>query len=40
MYSITDAGGAYLDFWAQSMQQYQQARDNFLQAYKRGVPRS
>jgi PadR family transcriptional regulator PadR len=40
MYSITDAGGAYLDSWAQSMQQYQQAMDNFLQAYKRGVPRS
>src|SRR3712207_8951967 len=26
MYSITDAGRAYLDFWAKSLEQYQQDR--------------
>ena len=40
MYSITDAGGAYLDLWVQSMEQYQQTMDAFLQAYKRGMSRS
>jgi PadR family transcriptional regulator, regulatory protein PadR len=40
MYSITDAGGAYLDLWVRSMEQYQQTMDDFLQAYKRGVSRS
>ncbi len=39
MYSITDAGGAYLDLWVRSMQQYQQTMDAFLQAYKRAVSR-
>jgi PadR family transcriptional regulator, regulatory protein PadR len=40
VYSITDAGGAYLDLWARSMEQYQQTMDDFLLAYKRGVARS
>ena len=40
VYSITDAGEAYLDLWVQSMKQYQQTMDNFLQAYKRGMSRS
>ncbi len=39
MYSITDAGGAYLDLWVRSMKQYQQTLDDFLQAYKRAVAR-
>jgi PadR family transcriptional regulator, regulatory protein PadR len=34
MYSITDAGGAYLDLWVKSLQHYQQTMDTFLQAYK------
>jgi DNA-binding PadR family transcriptional regulator len=40
VYSITDAGEAYLDLWVQSMKQYQQTMDNFLEAYKRGMSRS
>ena len=40
MYSITDAGGAYLDLWVRSMEQYQQTMDAFLQAYKSGRSRS
>ena len=39
MYSITDAGGAYLDLWVRSMEQYQQTMDAFLQAYKSGRSR-
>ena len=39
MYSITDAGGAYLDLWVRSMKQYQQTMDDFLQAYKRAASR-
>ena len=33
VYSITDAGEAYLDFWARSLEQYQQAMDTFFQIY-------
>lgn len=33
MYSITDAGKAYLDFWARSLEQYQQTMDNFFRLY-------
>jgi len=40
VYSITDAGGAYLDLWVRSMEQYQQTMDDFLLAYKRGMERS
>jgi poly-beta-hydroxybutyrate-responsive repressor len=40
VYSITDAGGAYLDLWVRSMEQYQRTMDDFLEAYKRGMSRS
>jgi poly-beta-hydroxybutyrate-responsive repressor len=33
MYSITDAGKAYLDFWARSLEQYQQTMDTFFRLY-------
>ena len=33
MYSITDAGRAYLDFWAKSLEQYQSTMDNFFRLY-------
>ena len=33
VYSITDAGEAYLDFWAKSLEQYQQTMDNFFRLY-------
>ena len=33
MYTITDAGKAYLDFWAKSLEQYQQTMDNFFRLY-------
>jgi PadR family transcriptional regulator PadR len=33
MYSITDAGRTYLDFWAQSLEQYQRTMDNFFRLY-------
>jgi PadR family transcriptional regulator, regulatory protein PadR len=37
VYSITDAGGAYLDLWVRSMERYQQTMDDWLLAYKRGM---
>lgn len=40
MYSITDAGEAYLDLWVRAMEQYQQNMDAFLQAYKSSRSRS
>ena len=40
VYSLTDAGGAYLDLWIRSMEQYQRTMDEFLEAYKRGRSRS
>jgi PadR family transcriptional regulator, regulatory protein PadR len=40
MYSITDAGEAYLDLWVKSLEHYQQTMDAFLQAYKSGGSRS
>jgi PadR family transcriptional regulator PadR len=40
MYSMTDAGGAYLDLWVRSMEQYQQTMDAFLQVYKSGRSRA
>jgi PadR family transcriptional regulator, regulatory protein PadR len=40
VYSITDAGGAYLDLWVQSLEQYQQTMNDFLLAYKRGMSSS
>lgn len=39
VYSITDAGEAYLDFWVNSLKQYQQAIDAFFRIYT-GRPRS
>ena len=37
MYTITDAGKSYLDFWARSLEQYQQTMDNFFRLYT-GMP--
>jgi DNA-binding PadR family transcriptional regulator len=39
MYSITDAGRAYLDFWAKSLEQYQKTMDNFFRMYTGRPPR-
>jgi poly-beta-hydroxybutyrate-responsive repressor len=33
MYTITDAGRTYLDFWAKSLEQYQHTMDNFFRLY-------
>jgi PadR family transcriptional regulator len=33
MYSITDAGEAYLQFWAKSLEQYQRNMDAFFRIY-------
>lgn len=33
MYSITDAGETYLDFWAKSLEQYQRTMDTFFRMY-------
>lgn len=33
MYSITDAGKSYLDFWAKSLEQYQRTMDTFFRMY-------
>ncbi len=33
VYSITDAGEAYLDFWARSLEQYQRNVDTFFRLY-------
>lgn len=33
MYSITDTGRSYLDFWANSLQQYQKTMDTFFRLY-------
>jgi poly-beta-hydroxybutyrate-responsive repressor len=34
MYSITDAGEAYLDFWADALKRYQRNVDAFLHLYR------
>ena len=34
MYSITDAGVAYLDLWVNALEQYQHTIDAFFQAYR------
>ena len=40
MYSITDAGRAYLDFWAKSLEQYQRTMETFFSLYTgRPLPR-
>jgi PadR family transcriptional regulator PadR len=36
VYSITDAGNAYLDFWAGSLEQYQRNIDTFFRLYTGG----
>jgi len=33
MYSITDAGEAYLNYWAESLDQYQSMMDTFFRLY-------
>jgi PadR family transcriptional regulator PadR len=33
MYSITDAGEAYLNYWAKSLDQYQRMMDTFFRLY-------
>ena len=33
MYSITDAGEAYLNFWAESLDQYQRMMNTFFRLY-------
>src|SRR5437588_12891587 len=33
VYSITDAGEAYLNYWAQSLDQYQRMMDTFFRIY-------
>jgi PadR family transcriptional regulator len=33
MYSITDAGEAYLDFWAEALKQYRRNMDAFFRLY-------
>jgi PadR family transcriptional regulator len=35
IYSVTDAGEAYLDLWVRSLEHYQKTMDAFLQAYKK-----
>jgi PadR family transcriptional regulator len=39
VYSITDAGEAYLDFWAEALKQYQQNMDAFFRLYSGSKPR-
>lgn len=34
MYSITDAGEAFLDMWVTSLEKYQQSMNTLLQAYR------
>ncbi len=38
VYSITDAGEAYLNFWAKSLEQYQRNLDAFFSLYTGGRP--
>ncbi len=40
VYSITDAGEAYLDFWAEALEQYRANMDSFFRLYTgRPLPR-
>lgn len=39
MYTITDAGKTYLDFWAKSLEQYQRTMDTFFRMYTGQPPR-
>src|ERR687885_2403449 len=38
MYSITDAGEAYLALWATSLKQYQRTMDAFFELYRHTTP--
>ena len=38
MYTITDAGEAYLGFWARSLGRYQQSMDAFFRLYESKLP--
>ena len=40
MYSITDAGEAYLDFWAEALEQYRRNMDAFFRMYTGRPPRT
>ena len=40
VYSITEAGEAYLDFWAESLEQYRQVMDSFFRLYIGRSPRT
>jgi poly-beta-hydroxybutyrate-responsive repressor len=40
MYTITDAGEAYLGFWARSLGRYQQSMDAFFRLYAGKPPRT
>ena len=39
VYSITDAGEAYLDFWAEALKQHQHNMDAFFRLYSGSKPR-
>ena len=39
MYSITDAGDAYLDFWAEALEQYRRNMEAFFNMYTGGSSR-
>ena len=39
MYTITDSGKTYLDFWAKSLEQYQRTMDTFFRMYTGQPPR-
>ena len=38
VYSITEAGEAYLDFWAEALEQYRRNMDAFFRLYTGGRP--
>jgi PadR family transcriptional regulator len=40
VYSITDAGEAYLDFWAEALKQYQHNMDAFFRLYSSRQPKT
>jgi poly-beta-hydroxybutyrate-responsive repressor len=40
MYTITDSGKTYLDFWAKSLEQYQRTMDTFFSMYTGQPPKS
>ncbi|MBV9454486.1 MAG: helix-turn-helix transcriptional regulator, partial [Rubrobacter sp.] len=40
VYSITEAGEAYLGFWARSLEQYRQTMDTFFRLYTGHSPRT